>query len=121
MVSEVGQGRFEFGPYTDPQRGNGYRLAYIPGPEGSLELLRVSASRSEVIARNDKPLKLEDKRPHTIQWTRNEGGRMQVSLDGKQLLRVNDRMLTGAFEGFKMVNQGGDYGVQDIKISGVKK
>jgi len=120
MVSKVGNGLIEFGPYQGSNRDTGYRLAYSPGAEGGLELLGVSSYRSAVVDLYEEPLKLEDGRSHTLLWTRDENGEMIISVDGKELLRVTDRRFGKEFGGFTLLNRGGDYGVQNVSIFGSK-
>jgi len=120
MVSRVENGRLELGPYEGTNLDTGYRLAYTPGAEGGLELLGVSSYRSAVVDLYEKPLKLEDGRSHTLLWTRDDKGEMTISVDGKELLRVTDRRFGKRFGGFTLVNRGGDYGVQSIKVFGSK-
>jgi peptidoglycan hydrolase-like protein with peptidoglycan-binding domain len=118
--SRADEGVLEFGPYQGTDRGAGYRLAYTPGAAGGLELLRISYSRSAVVDTYDKPLRLEDGQLHAVLWTRDEDGEMVVSVDGNELFRVIDRGFTDAFNGFTVVNRGGDYAVRNVTISGTK-
>ena len=118
LSSWLGQGRLEFGPYQGADRGSGYRLAYTPG--GALELLRVSPWGSSVIERVAGPVTLEDKKAHRIEWTRRPDGAMAVALDGKALFTTVDRGVTGPFDGFLMVNRGGDYILKRLAVYGTE-
>ncbi len=118
LSSWLGQGRLEFGPYQGAERAAGYRLAYTPG--GPLELLRVSPWGSGVIARVAGPVTLEDKQAHRIEWTRRPDGEMAVSVDGKALLTAVDRGLADPFDGFLMVNRGGDYILKRLAVYGTE-
>ncbi len=118
LSSWLGQGRLEFGPYQGAQRDSGYRLAYTPG--GALELLRVSPWGSGVVERVAGPLTLEDKQPHRIEWTRRPDGEMAVALDGKALFTAVDRGFTDPFDGFSMVNRGGDYILKRLAVYGTE-
>ena len=118
LSSWLGQGRLEFGPYQGADRATGYRLAYTPG--GALELLRVSPWSSSVIERAAGPLTLEDKKAHRIEWTRRPDGEMAVSLDGKALFTAVDRGVTDPFDGFLMVNRGGDYILRRLAVYGTE-
>ena len=53
-------------------------------------------------------------------WTRDEDGEMAVSVDGNELFQVIDRGFTDAFNGFTIVNRGGDYAVRNVTLSGTK-
>ena len=111
------QGRLEFSPYQGAERTNSYRLASTPG--GPLELLRVSARGAAIIESSRQGVTLEDKKPHVIAWTRGVDGAMKVTLDGKENLSVTDRGLRDPFDGFMIVNRGGDYIVKRAAIYGV--
>lgn len=111
-------GRFEFGPYLGEAGGAGYSLSYRPGRP--LELLSVSGQGARVIDRGLAPLSLEDKRAHFIEWTRHADGRMAVSVDATEVLTTQDRGFAGAFDGFRLVNRGGDFIVRSVSIEGVE-
>jgi hypothetical protein len=114
-------GRFEFGPYQGAQAGAGYRLAYSSNPSRgtpSLELLRHSSRGTSTLELHDQPLKLEDQQAHTLVWTRDKAGAMAVSLDGQELFQVTDRSFRDPFDGFAMINSGGDYALRRITIDG---
>ena len=114
--------RFEFGPFQGEGATAGYRLAYTPGaPKGSasLELIGLSTRGTvSLIELYDKPLDLEDGKPHVIEWTRNGRGRMVVRVDGTEVIDVVDRRFRDAFNGFVLVNSGGDYALRSITIDG---
>jgi len=74
-----------------------------------LSLVRLTSTGAEVIARHEGQLDLEDGRFHSIVWTREENGEMQVHVDDQRLLRVRDTELRERFQGFVLANQGGDY------------
>jgi hypothetical protein len=112
-------GLFEFGPYLGEADGAGYSLSYRPGRP--LELLSVSGrGGARVIDRGLAPLTLEDKRAHFIEWTRHADGRMAVSVDATEVLTTQDRGFAGAFDGFRLVNQGSDFIVRSVSIEGVE-
>ena len=96
--------------------GTGYRLVYSPGSQPGLSLLRLIAGRAEVVARHEGGLDLEDGYFHTIVWTRDENGRMQVRVDDQRLLRVQDNGLRDPFQGVVMANHGGDYTLRRIRL-----
>ena len=107
-------GKFEIGPY----QGNGaagYRLAYRPG--GDFELLRVSPRGTSIIDAAAAAA-LEDKKPHTIEWTRRADGVMTVTVDGKQIISATDRGIRQGFAGLRISNRGGDYIVKRIAVYG---
>ena len=118
MSSWKDQGRLELGTYQGSDRNTGYRLAYTPG--GPLELLRVSARGAATIESSRQVVALEDKKTHLIAWTRGVDGAMKVTLDGKDVLAVTARGLCDPFDGFMIVNRGGDYIVKRATIYGVE-
>ena len=118
MTSWQGKGRLEFGPYQGAAPGDGYRLAYRPGASPALELLRVSGRGVGVVDSVAGPLVLEDQRTHVIEWTRDAFGAMTVAIDGKEMMRATDRGFRDPFDGFALVNRGGDYVLGRVAIHG---
>ncbi len=118
MSSWQGQGRLEFGPYQGQSRTSGYRLAYTPG--AGLDLLRVTSRGTSIIDTVPGPLTLEDKKPHAVEWTRHPDGTMKIALDGKQVIEVADRGFRDSFDGFVMVNHGGDFILRRLAVYGTQ-
>jgi hypothetical protein len=116
-----GDGRLELGPYRGRERNSGYRLAYNPGKRTSFELLRLSAGRSSVVEVYDGYADLEDGRTHAIEWRRAPDGDMAVLLDGKEIIRTLDRASADEFDGFGIVNSGGEYTVGRVEIFGATR
>ncbi|MEE8188277.1 MAG: hypothetical protein V3T80_03630 [Kiloniellales bacterium] len=114
--------RFEFGPFQGEGATAGYRLAYTPGaPKGSasLELIGLSTRGTvSLIELYDRPLDLEDGKAHVIEWTRSRRGRMVVRVDGAEVIDVVDRRFRDDFNGFVLVNSGGDYALRSLVIDG---
>ena len=114
--------RFEFGPYQGANASAGYRLAYVAGAKAgapSLELVKLSPRGTvSTIELYDKPLKLEDGKAHVIIWTRDRRGRMVVKIDDNQVIDVTDRRFRDPFDGFTVVNGGGDYALRSLTIDG---
>jgi len=119
VKSDSTEGRIEFGPYQGEDRDAGYRLAYTPGSENGFELLRLSASRSSVVEMYGETINLEDGQAHIVEMTRDSKGEMAVSADGRELFRVTDRGITDEFDGFTIVNRGGDYSFGEVTIFGI--
>ncbi|MEE9139789.1 MAG: peptidoglycan-binding protein [Alphaproteobacteria bacterium] len=118
LTSRAGAGRLEIGPYQGESRTVGYRLVYTPGAEPGLALVRLSSYGSGVIEAHQRRVELEDRRAHTILWTRDETGTMVVVLDGEEVIRATDRGVMGAFDGLTVLNRGGDYGLREIVLYG---
>jgi hypothetical protein len=116
-------GRFEFGPYQGAQATTGYRLVYTANPGAgtpSLELLKLSSRGTSTLDLHDQPLRLEDQQGHTLVWTRDTAGAMAVSVDGQTLFQVTDRSFRDPFDGFALINSGGDYALRRITIDGTQ-
>jgi hypothetical protein len=113
--------RLEFGPYQGSERNQGYRLVYTPGNKPAFALLRVAAGRSSVIEVYDQSVNLEDGRPHGLEWRRGTDGEMVVLLDDKEIIRTSDRASGESFDGFTVINGGGDYAFSQIAIFGTPR
>jgi hypothetical protein len=114
-------GRIEFALYQGADRRAGYRLAYNPGATPRLELIRATATGSGVVESTSSPLAWDDGANHTLQWTRTAEGAMQVQAGGRTVIETSDRSINSAFDGFAVVNLGGDYGLRSVKIDGIEK
>jgi hypothetical protein len=117
---DSGGGRLEFGPFRGQER-SGYRLAYEPGKNSAISLLRISPGRSSVIDFYDQGVDLEDGKSHTLEWRRDAGGEMVVLLDQKEIIRTVDRAFGEPYDGFAIINTGGDYAIKQIAISGADR
>jgi len=106
-----------FGPYQDNDRSSGYHLVYTPDVERGLHLVRLTGSGSSIIQSVDQQFNLH--RQYAIQWTRDTHGAMVVSLDGNEVFRINDRNFVDSFDGFTLINKGGDYTVREVTIHGI--
>jgi hypothetical protein len=111
--------RLEFGPYQGRERNQGYRLVYSPGNKPAFMLVRVAPGRSSVIEVYDQSVNLEDGRPHGLEWRRGTDGEMVVLLDDKEIIRTSDRATAESFDGFTVINGGGDYSFSRIAIFGM--
>jgi len=110
--------RIEFGPYRGSDRDWGYRLVYSPGSRPSLEIVRLSPGRPAVVERYDGATGLEDGGARQVELRRDRDGAMQVLVDGKELIRTVDRGLNDFFDGFTIVNGGGEYDFERVEIYG---
>jgi len=117
LVSRRNSGRLEFGPYQD-NPGNGYRLIYYPAHATGFELRRLAPGGNTVIARSQRRFDLETGGAHKLLWTRDAQGRMTIRLNDNVLLEVQDQNFQEPFDGFVLVNQGGDYNLRRIAIKG---
>jgi hypothetical protein len=113
--------RLEFGPFQGEERSRGYRLAYESGRTPSLSLLRFGPGRSAVIEMVDQGVVLEDGNPHTIEWRRGTDGEMVVLLDNKEVIRAVDRAYDDPFDGFGVINKGGEFELKQVSIFGAQR
>lgn len=113
--------RIEFGPYQGDDRSSGYRLAYESGRKPSLTLLRFSPGRSAVIEMTDQEITLADGNSHTVEWRRTSDGEMIVLLDNKEIIKTVDRAYDDPFDGFAMINKGGEFEVKRVSVFGTQR
>ena len=113
--------RIEFGPYQGDDRSSGYRLAYESGRKPSVTLLRFSPGRSAVIEMTDQEITLADGNSHTVEWRRTSDGEMIVLLDNKEIIKTVDRAYDDPFDGFAMINKGGEFEVKRVTIFGTQR
>ena len=113
--------RLEFGPFQGDDRSSGYRIAYDSGSTPALSLLRFGPNRSGVIETVDRGIGLEDGNTHTIEWRRGNDGEMVVLLDDKEIIRTVDRAYDDAFDGFNIVNKGGEFEIKQVSIFGTQR
>ena len=108
----TGDGRFDFGPY----QGNGeagYRLSYTPGASPVVQLLKSGSNGTAVIDSYNGDLGQDVE----FTWSRDEAGQMTVEANGETLFEVRDRSFTQNFQGFLMLNAGGDFTVESVTVS----
>lgn len=116
-LSSWGQGgNFDVGVFQGENATLGYRLLYAAGK--GVQLHRVGGSGSSVIATSE-PLNLEDKKFHTVTWTRGTGGQMRVTVDGNEMIAAADRAFSDPFDGVRISNTSGDFIVKRITAKGI--
>jgi hypothetical protein len=121
LTSRERYGEFRAGVYqVSTQNGWGYSLAYTPGTQTPLRLMRVSRGQHTVIDYGDDAIIFEDNTLHVIEWRRDMNGRMTVTVDNNPLINVTDRHLRDPFTLVALANQGGDYGVRNLTINEVR-
>jgi hypothetical protein len=118
LGAAASNGAIQFGPYQGFQRETGYRIEYKSGPQPVLQLLRVFPDASSVIEIANLESGFEGGQPHTIEWRRDLEGGMAVLVDGNEVMRTTDRALRERFNGFTLINLGGDYGFRRVAVSG---
>jgi len=113
--------RLEFGPYQGRERNQGYRLVYTLGSKPAFALNRIAPGRSSTIEVYNQLVNLEDGRSHNVEWRRGTDGEMVVLLDDKEIIRTIDRASEESFDGFTVINGGGDYAFSQIAIFGTPR
>lgn len=118
MSSWQAQGRFEMG-VVQGLAGAGYRVAYTAGAAPLLELVRVSATgRGVVAAKGIAPL--EDKKVHSLEFSRAGDGSMTVAVDGRAVLSGRDNAFRDAFEAVRLESEGADVIVKVVRVTGAR-
>jgi len=112
--------RLEFGPFQGEDGNSGYRLAFESGTSPSLSLLRFGPNRSAVIEMVDQGIVVDDGVLHTLEWRRNNAGEMVVLLDNKEVMRTVDRAHDDPFDGFAVINKGGEFELKQVSILGTQ-
>jgi len=98
--------------------GVGYRLVFMPGDSAGLELQRIS-SRGIAVIDTATNLAAPGNQLHTLQWTRDRNGSMNVTLNGNPVLSTSDRSLRDPFDGIEFSNRNGEFALRSLKLSGV--
>jgi hypothetical protein len=111
------QGRIDLGVFQGAPDKAGYKLIFIPGEKASIELVRASSRGISVIELNDT-ITAQGDSVHTILWTRNKRGEMVVKINDTDVIKVTDRGFRDAFDGFKFINQSGEFALRRIEITG---
>jgi len=115
------EGSFAFA-VTQGTGSAGYRLVYKPKQTAhgaSLELVRVT-SRGQGTLDSTSITALEDKKNHSLEWTRAKDGQMTVNLDGKKVLSTRDASFRDPFDAVAIINAGADVIVKSVEVLGVK-
>ncbi len=112
-------GRFVVG-VTQGKRRLGYRLAYNPGSNQPIELIRRGNRGAAIIDATYGKLKLEDGELHKLQMTRDRHGEMTIRVDGNVMICTVDQAFRGQFDGILMINRGGDYTIRSIRVDGAR-
>ena len=112
--------RLEFGPFQGEDGNSGYRLAFESGTSPSLSLLRFGPNRSAVIEMVDQGIVVDDGVLHTLEWRRNNDGEMVVLVDNKEVMRTVDRAHDDPFDGFAVINKGGEFVLKQVSILGTQ-
>jgi len=95
-----------------------YRLIYQAAPSRArpIEIVRDRGSRRYIIESAIQYPALDDGTPHRVQWIRDAEGKMRVIVDGAEVLSTVELFYRGDFAGLMLVNRGGTYELESIKV-----
>lgn len=102
----------DLGPYRGERLNHGYRLDYRSGLP--LRLMFVDERGASVIA--SAGLRVDRGVPQRLIWQRNPDGQMTVTRDEEILIDVVDQNLTDGFDGFSLINAGGEWTLHEVII-----
>tara|TARA_B100000686_G_C16659487_1_gene900082 strand:+ start:212 stop:856 length:645 start_codon:yes stop_codon:yes gene_type:complete len=106
---------FVLGAYRDQLDSPGYRLVFEPGRGGEIAILLCTGNDNlELVASAWTSVDLADGRPHTIGWTRDWYGDMEVYVDGELMITVGDTYMNDWFEGVLIQSHGGNWAVDSL-------
>jgi hypothetical protein len=111
-------GQVHISLFQNNTEGLGYRLVFMPGDRAGLELQRIG-SRGVAVIDTATNLAAPGNQLHTLQWTRDRNGSMNVTLNGSPVLSTTDRSLRDPFDGIEFSNRSGEFALRSLKLSGV--
>lgn len=104
--------RIELGPYRGNGLNHGYRLSHRGGQP--LQLVFADERGSSIIA--SARYRLESRVPQRLIWQRDGEGRMTVTRDDEVLIDVVDRRVSDGFDGFSLINAGGEWTLHELIV-----
>lgn len=104
----------DVGPYRGQALNSGYRLIHRANQQQPLQLVSVGPNGESVIASTSA--RLDSGAPQRLVWLRESNGRMLVTRNGEVLIDVVDPAPGGAFDGFSLINVGGDWTLQELSV-----
>ena len=69
----------------------------------------------------DQGIMLQDGVPHTLEWRRSNDGEMVVLLDNTEVIRTVDRAYDNRFDGFAVINKGGEFDLKQVATFGTRQ
>lgn len=104
--------QIELGPYRGNGLNHGYRLSHRG--DQPLQLIFTDEGGTSVLA--SARYRLENRVPQRLIWERNAEGRMTVTRDDEVLIDVVDRKLRNDFDGFSLINVGGEWTLHELIV-----
>jgi peptidoglycan hydrolase-like protein with peptidoglycan-binding domain len=102
----------DLGLYRGERLNHGYRLDYRSGEP--LRLVFVDERGAAVVA--SAGLRVDRGVPQQLIWQRNLDGQMTVTRDEEILIDLVDQDLTNSFDGFSLINAGGEWTLHEVII-----
>lgn len=102
----------DLGPYRGNGLNYGYRLSNRSNQP--LQLVFTDERGTSVIA--SAQVRLANHVPQQLTWQRDANGRMTVSRDDEILIDVVDQKLTDGFDGFSLINAGGEWTLHEVIV-----
>ena len=102
----------ELGPYRGNGLNHGYRLSHRG--DQPLQLIFTDERGTSVIA--SARYRLENSVPQRLIWQRDAEGRMTVTRDDEVLIDVVDRKVSDGFDGFSLINAGGEWTLHELIV-----
>lgn len=102
----------DLGPYRGKGLNHGYRLSQRA--DQPLQILFADERGTTVVA--SARYRLENSVPQRLIWTRDANGRMTVTRDDEVLIDVVDRKDSDSFDGFSLINVGGEWTLHELII-----
>ncbi len=117
--SELSRGSVDIGVFQDTNPKSGYHLEYKApaSADNPMQLVKYTRGERQIIKSADAstPI-LDDGNEHTISLQRTDNKEMIVLVDNREVLRVNDFSYRQDFSGIAILNRGGSYRFDNIKI-----
>ncbi|MBT5434795.1 MAG: peptidoglycan-binding protein [Rhodospirillaceae bacterium] len=109
---------FVIGAFFDRMDSPGYRIAFEPGRGGEVAILLCTGNNNlSMVANAWTSVDLADGRPHSIQWTRNWFGDMELFIDGDLVIQANDTYMNDWFAGVILQSHGGNWALESLYLS----
>jgi peptidoglycan hydrolase-like protein with peptidoglycan-binding domain len=102
----------ELGPYRGNGLNHGYRLSHRG--DQPLQLIFADERGTSVVA--SARYRLENSVPQRLIWQRDAEGRMTVTRDEEVLIDVVDRTVRDGFDGFSLINAGGEWTLHELVV-----
>lgn len=97
---------------------SGYRLIYRPAGSPALSLVRVGRRGSKTLGSVFEPIRLDDRKRHTLVLARDILGEVSAAIDGKLLVRRRDNGFRDDFDSVLLNVTGGTYVVRGVVVVG---